>query len=142
MFPSQLIDLQERLAASPSPVERDIALWLSRLPQACDEGAFRLHRYHRKIDVAHKLMQAYDERIDKATSSSTVSGEGYLGMALVFIQAARQESCITELSRANTLRWVNSAFNCLDHVTTQGAAAAMGATDAELQTLLRRASAS
>ena len=142
MFPPRLIELQQHLAASPSPVERDIAVWLSHLPQAGDEGTFRLQRYHRKVDVAHKLMHSYDERIDKATSSSTVSAEGYLGMARVFIEAARQESCLTELSRANTLRWVNSAFNCLDHVTAQGAVTAMGATDAELQALLRRASAS
>jgi hypothetical protein len=137
MSQPQSISLQERLAASLSPVERDVAALLSCFPLAGDaDGVFRLQRYHRKIDVAHKLMAAYDERIDKATATSTVSSDCYLGLAMVFIQAAHHESGPNEATRANALRWVNSAFNCLDHVNTKDARD----MDAELQALLRKGS--
>lgn len=135
--------LQERLASSSSPVERDIAAWLSHSPLDGDEGdAFRFKRYQRKIDVAHKLMTAYDDRIDKATSASAVSSECYLGLARVFIHAARHETGANETSRANILRWANSAVNCLDHVSPQDAVLVATDMDAELQGLFHKGSAS
>ena len=143
LFRPQLTSLQERLASSSSPVERDIAAWLSRSPLDGDEGdAFRFNRYQRKIDVAHRLMTAYDDRIDKATSASAVSTECYLGLARVFIHAASHEPGTNETSRANILRWANSAVNCLDHVNPQDAVLVATDMDAELQGLFRKGSRS
>lgn len=141
MFHPKLIALQERLAASPSPVERDIAALLSHLPvSARDDDAFRLQRYHRKIDVAHKLMAAYDDRIERAMSAATVSSDGYMGLAFLFVGAAHQESGVDDASRANILRWANSAFNCLDHVEARDAGVATQGLDAELRALVRKGS--
>lgn len=140
---TQLTFLQERLASSSSPVERDIAAWLSRSPLEGDEGdSFRFKRYQRKIDVAHRLMTAYDDRIEKAASASAVSSECYLGLALVFIHAAGHEAGANETSRANILRWTNSAVNCLDHVSPQDAVLVPTDMDAELQCLFHKGSAS
>ncbi len=138
-WPQLLIALSERLLTSPHPVERDIGRLLTHSPVTGDcDGLFRLQRYHRKIDVAHKLMTAYDVDIDKATSQSTVSRHGYLGLALVFMEAARNEHGAVEASRANTLRWANSALNCLDHVDAKDPGISMSVLDAELQALVRK----
>ena len=137
----KLTALQECLATSSSPVERDIAAWLSRSPLEGDEpDEFRFKRYHRKIDVAHRLMKAYDDQIEKATSNLHVSSEGYQGLAWVFIQAARQESGSSETSRANVLRWANSAVNCLDFMRNHCAVIAAVDMDAELQGLFHKGS--
>lgn len=104
--------LSECLADSESSVERDIAELLEMMPD--DAAAYRLQRYHRKIDVARKLMRCYDSQIGRAMSEQTVSSEAYLGLALVFMACAKRESALDERSRANVLRWTNTAFHCID----------------------------
>ena len=112
MFDPLRAHLLEYLADSDSAVERDIAKLLNVLPD--DAAAQRLQRYHRKIDVARKLMRCYDSQIGRAMSEQTVSSEAYLGLALVFMACAKRESAVDERSRANVLRWTNSAFHCID----------------------------
>lgn len=136
------IALRERLAASAYPVERDIADLLDGASVLCEGGAFRIQRYHRKIDVARRVMAAYDDRIDKATTAQTVSRDGYLGLTLVFIEAARREPGCDETSRARLLRWVNSAFNCMDRIEQADRNGPLGEIDLELQALLRKGSQS
>lgn len=142
MFQKLQTALRERLLVSSHPVERDIADLLSGLSVPHENTSFRLQRYQRKIDVAHRVMAAYDERIDKAMSTQTISSEGYLGLALVFMQAALREPGCDEASRANTLRWVNSAFNCLDHTKLVSDMFALGDVNVELQALVRKGIAS
>jgi hypothetical protein len=140
MFHLLRTTLRDRLAASPRPVERDIAGLLEGASEIGQAEAFRLQRYHRKVDVAHKLMAAYDERIDKATSAETVSGDGYLGLAIAFIEAARRLSGSDEGSRADILRWVNSAFNCLDLAKPLDPVVPLGDVESELLDLVRTGS--
>ena len=104
--------LREHLAVSDSEVERDIAKLLEVLPD--DGAAQRMRRYHRKIDVARKLMRCYDSQMGWAMSEQTVSSAAYLGLALVFMACAKRESALDERSRANMLLWTNSAFHCID----------------------------
>jgi hypothetical protein len=136
MTPELLSSLSDSLAASASPVERDIAALL-RGDAASEAGAWRLQRYHRKIDVAHRLLSAYDERLQAAVSTTCVSPAAYLGLGMVFLDAARRSSGSTdERLRADVLRWVNSGFNCLDHADPGADAAGV---EAELQRLLEGA---
>jgi len=106
--------VREGLARSGSVVERELAGWLG--PQGGSAVDWRLQRYQRKIDVAHKVFAAYDERIEKAIDPTPITPGGYLALALVFLAAARREAGIDEVSRARLLGWVNSACNALDHV--------------------------
>ena len=112
MIKSLQARLHKCLAGSDSAVERDIAELLEVTPD--NAAAYRLQRYHRKIDVARKLMRSYDSEIGCAISEQTVSSEAYLGLALVFMACAKRESALDERSRANVLRWTNSAFHCID----------------------------
>jgi hypothetical protein len=132
-------DLTRRLGASASPVERDVASLLDHGARCNDPTVqYRLHRYHRKIDVTHRVMAAYDDMIVKATSAETLSAHGYLGLALVFVDAARRETFVDEASRARVLQWVNSAFNCLDCVRAVDDKHIPHGLDDELETLLQR----
>jgi hypothetical protein len=107
--------VRDRLARSESVVERELADWL-QLEVMSAEAAWRLRRFQRKIDVAHKVFAAYDERIEKATDARLITSDGYLGLALVCLAQARAEACLDEASRARLFTWVNSAFNALDHI--------------------------
>jgi hypothetical protein len=111
-WPWPLEALCRQLAASGQPVERDLAGLLAHGVRDASD-AFRLQRYHRKIDVAHRLMASYDDALAAATSAHTVSGAGYLALALVLARSAHSEPVHTMAGRANRLRWVNSAFNAL-----------------------------
>jgi hypothetical protein len=133
MFESLHTHLRKRLSDSDSAVERDIAELLEITPD--DAAAQRLQRYHRKIDVARKLMRSYDSQIQRAMSEKTVSSEAYLGLALIFIACAQRENALDELSRANVLRWANSAFHCID---LSRVAPRPAKVDAALQELLRK----
>lgn len=108
-------ELMDALEQSASPVERDIAAMLRAVGIFHDAMAARLGRYHRKVDVAKRLFQAYDGALVKAASIDEVSEFAYLALAAVFADAATRESAATELSRASMLRWCNSAYHCLDH---------------------------
>ena len=108
------IELINRLAASASSVERDIAAMLKGIVNG--DSAHRMYRYHCKIDIAHRLMQAYDDQIEKATSDRSVSPTGYLGLAHVFAAAASAVQCDGEEAYALRLLWLNSAFNSLDRL--------------------------
>ena len=55
-------------------------------------------------------------------------------------QRLNAEPGAEEASRANMLRWVNSAFNCLDQANYLGHAAALDQIHAELHALLKKAS--
>lgn len=125
--------LRKCLVDSDSAVERDIAELLEVTHD--DAAAYRLQRYHRKIDVTRKLMRCYDSQIGRAMSEQTVSSEAYLGLALVFMACAKRERALDEHSRANVLRWTNTAFHCIDlsHVTLRPMD-----IDATLQELLRK----
>lgn len=129
-----------RLEASPHPVERDIAGLLSGTRFLESAASFRLQRYHRKIDVARRVMAAYDDAVDKPTSTDTLTSEGYMGLALVFVEAARREIGVSARSRADTLRWANSAFNCMDLVGSTVAAGTLTKVEAELQAILLKVS--
>ena len=133
MFESLHTHLRKRLSDSDSAVERDIAELLEVTPD--DAAAQRLQRYHRKIDVARKLMRRYDSQIERAMSEQTVSSEAYLGLALIFMACAQRESALDERSRANVLRWTNSAFHCID---LSRVASRPAKVDAALQELLRK----
>ena len=129
-----------RLETSPHPVERDIAGLLSGARFLESATSFRLQRYHRKIDVARKVMAAYDDAIDKPTSTDTLASDGYMGLALVFVEAARREPGVSARSRADTLRWANSAFNCLDLVGSNVVAGTLTKVEVALQALLLKGS--
>lgn len=137
MFEQLRNTLCERLVTSEHPVERDIARLFDRLPALDRSDTFRVQRYHRKIDVAHKVMAAYDEQIDKATTGQTISSDGYLCLALLFLKAAQYEQCDDASSRSKLLRWVNSACNCLDQIAPAGIPACI---EVELGTLLCKGS--
>ena len=107
------------LATSVQPSERDIAALLQGTWPAAD-ASHRLLRYHRKIDVARRVMAAYDRGLDKATSDQEVCEQGYLGLALAFADAAASDDGADPTARARRLRWINSVFNSLDHVTDIG----------------------
>jgi len=136
MFEQLRNTVYERLVTSEHPVERDIASLLSRLPAWDQADTFRVQRYHRKIDVAHKVMAAYDAQIDKAVTGLAISSDGYLGLALLFLKAAQYEQCGDENSRSKLLRWVNSACNCLDQIAPAGGVGIPDCVEAELSTLL------
>ena len=133
MFESLHTNLRKCLADTDSAVERDIAELLEVTPD--DAAAYRLQRYHRKIDVARKLMRCYDSQIERAMSELTVSNEAYLGLALIFIACAQRESATDERSRANVLRWANSALHCID---LSRIAPRLAKVDAALQELLHK----
>ena len=132
--------LHDILSESASPVERDIAFMLSRVDYD-QAAAFRLKRYQRKIDVARRVMTAYDDSIDKATGTDMLSNDGYLGLALVFVRAAWHDAGPDETSRARLLRWTNSASNCLDHANPARAQEISRAFDTALQSLLHKGAA-
>ena len=133
MLEQLLTHLRKCLSDSDSEVERDIAELLEVIPD--DAAARRLQRYHRKIDGARKLMRCYDSQIERAMSEQTVSSEAYLGLALIFMACAQRESALDERSRANVLRWTNSAFHCID---LSRVAPRPAKVDAALQELLRK----
>jgi hypothetical protein len=132
--------LRAALLDSTSPVERDIATLLAG-PANDPRSAFRLGRYQRKIDVARRVMAAYDDEIGKPTRPDEISTEGYLGLALVFMHAAVEEDGVGEGSRAKLLRWVNSAANCVGHVGTGTTGETARAFDAALDSLLLKGAA-
>ena len=124
------------LDASASPVERDIASMLGGTSN--DRAtAFRLRRYQRKVDVAHRVMTAYDDSIDKPIGTQSLSKEGYVGLAMVFVKAAWREAGTDETSRAMQLRWTNSAANALDCANAAGCDWANLAFDTALESLLQ-----
>ncbi len=101
-------DLARRLEGSAAPVERDLAAML-RAPAPDADQAFRLARYQRKIDVAHRLFVAYDEGVLHATTERAAGADACLALALL---CARQG--LAAPGRGERLRWWNSAFNALD----------------------------
>ncbi|MCR5885725.1 hypothetical protein LRS03_23845 [Rhizobacter sp. J219] len=111
--------LSRSLRPSASEVERDVAGMLVD-PSAIGDAAFRRERYQRKIDVARSVKTTYEPGIGKAASTEEVSPDAYLGLALVFAEAARRAHAgFHGSARGCALRWANSAFNCLDHVRGQ-----------------------
>jgi hypothetical protein len=132
--------LRERLVVSACPVERDIAELLHSASRLDELSIFRMRRYQRKIDVARRIMTTYDDQIDKAITTQTISSDGYLGLALVFSEAARREPGNDEISRANLLGWVNSAFNCMDRMGRVEHNVILADLEVELHVLLRKGS--
>jgi len=121
--------LQQTLQGHPAAMARDIALLIRG---GCDPAAaaFRLQRYQRKVDVARQLMSAYDAGIQRATDPTPLPREGCLGMAWLFWRQACQGA------RADRLRWLNSAFNCLDQAGPYGGDATGALLRQTLDTLL------
>lgn len=112
--------LARRLGASAAPVEREIAALMAPVAAPAPLGVrqrFIFERLHRKIDVAHRVMAAYDEAYRQATLYRQISRDGYLGLTWAFVLAARREADEghgAPAARARRLRWVNSGFNSLD----------------------------
>lgn len=121
--------LQQALQDHPAPVARDIAL-LIRGGDDPAAAAFRLQRYQRKVDVARQVMSAYDAGIQRATDPTPLPRHGCLGLGWLFWRQARQGA------RADRLRWLNSAFNCLDQAGPDGGDAAGAQLQQALDTLL------
>lgn len=129
--------LWERLRSTDNPVERDLAEMLAEPPSGGLRG-HRLERYQRKVDVARSLKVAYDDEIRAPLSDEEISCDAYLALGLVFAKIASCEPCDSELSRARVLRWVNSAFNCLDHLPADRRASDGAVLEGRLLPLLRR----
>lgn len=129
-------ELRGHLGASSSPVERDIAMLLKLDGKPDEAEGFRIRRYHRKMDVARKVMAAYDEQIQMPIGEQVLSAQGYLGLALVFAKASCFEDRRDEASKARALGWLNSAFNSLDCVKAPGFAESVRI---ELHSMLREA---
>lgn len=125
MDDTQAQALIERLLLSAHAVERDIATLLRPAAISEPQAAFRRARYQRKTDVARRVHAAYDERIERATTNETLTPHGYLGLAMVFLDAARVEAGSVESSRACILGWANSAFNALDHAAASDGLSAL-----------------
>ncbi|MBI3345965.1 MAG: hypothetical protein HY020_02000 [Burkholderiales bacterium] len=95
-----------------APVE--LALY-ELLSGPLDAAALKLlHRYQRKLDISRKLVQRYADDLGAAMSEREVSRPTYLGLARTFAAMAAREPGDDEDSRARLLRYVNSAFNCVD----------------------------
>lgn len=79
-----------------------------------------LHRYQRKLDIGRKLVQRYAEDLGVAQSEQEISREAYCALAQAFALLAEREACDDEASRARVLRYVNSAFHCVDRLGAPG----------------------
>jgi len=125
--------LSHQLRQSASAVEHDIAGLLAEggLP----DGASRQLRYQRKIDITHRIAAAYDGVVGRPLTEQSISGDGYLALALVFMRSAGEAS----QPAAARLRWINSAFNCLDQIDAQRRDDRVLDQYAALQALMRSA---
>lgn len=75
-----------------------------------------LHRYQRKLDIGRKLVQRYAHDLGAAQSEREISPEAYVALAQAFALLAEREAGDDESSRSRLLRYVNSAFNCVDRL--------------------------
>lgn len=101
-----------------APVELELRELLS---SPLDEATLGLlHRYQRKLDIGRKLVQRYADGLGAAQSEQEISRPAYLALAQAFAMLAGRETGAEEASRARLLRYVNSAFNCVDKLGASG----------------------
>lgn len=97
-----------------------------------------LQRYQRKLDIGRKLLQRYVGDLGAAQSEQEISPQAYASLAQAFAMLAGCETSDHEMSRARMLRYVNSAFNCVDKLDVS--LPLVGSLLARLEGLAREAS--
>lgn len=107
------------LAASSSPVERDLGAWWSdprRLASA--DARWRLGRYQAKLDVTHGLARVYDPEIRAVVDPTPVADDAFQALVACCVHRAfeRAESGDDRSARAHGLIWLNTAWRAAERL--------------------------
>lgn len=103
----------------PGPVQLDLErLWAAASWEPADWA--RLHLYQRKLDIQHRLVQAYDAELRKATSTQPLPAAAAATLVNICLRAAQARPGSDAADRAHRLAWLNSACRACDSLAELG----------------------